>query len=181
MKILFISDIHGITDNLKYIDELDKKEKFDKIVVLGDLYHSGPTFDICKKVDSNAVLKFLMNYSDRIIGTRGNCDSDVDIKATDFPISDNLSLICVDGLDIYCTHGNIYNKEKNSKFNREGILIYGHEHYPYILKKDKMVYINTGSISLPRNNSKASFVIYNNKTFTIYSIDNDIIDKIKLD
>lgn len=180
MKILFFSDIHGITDNLKVLEELDNKEHFDKIVCLGDLYYQGPTYHNSYNISSSAVLEFLMKYEDRLIVLRGNCDSDVDIKASDFPICTSLALINTDNLDIYLTHGNEYSMSKNRKFNKKGILVYGHEHVPYIEKTDNMIYINTGSISLPRNNSKASYLIYENKCFTLYSIDNEIIDSINV-
>ncbi|MBP3766563.1 MAG: phosphodiesterase [Bacilli bacterium] len=180
MKILFFSDIHGITNNLKVLEELDNKEHFDKIVCLGDLYYSGPTFDNSLKLNSKDVLDFLMKYIDRLIVLKGNCDSDVDIKASDFPICSNLALINTDNLDIYLTHGNEYSMSKNRKFNRKGILVYGHEHIPYIRQNNDMIYICVGSISLPRGESKASYMIYNNKTFTLYSIDNKVIDEVVL-
>ncbi|MEG1009440.1 MAG: metallophosphoesterase, partial [Clostridia bacterium] len=86
MKILFFSDIHGISDNLSYIKQIDENEKFDKIVVLGDLYYPGPIFDNSKQIKSKEVKDFLMGYQERLICMKGNCDSDVDIKASDFPI-----------------------------------------------------------------------------------------------
>ena len=181
MKFLFISDIHGITENLDYIRGLDKKEKFDKVIVLGDLYHASSIYNHMFEINSLKVKEFLMSFSDKIICLRGNCDSDVDIKTTDFPISSNLALICVDGLDIYLTHGNEYNKDRNYKFNRKGILVYGHEHFPCIEKIDDMIYICVGSLSLPRYGSKPSYMIYENKNFIIYSVDGEVIDKIKVD
>lgn len=180
MKILFISDIHGITMNLDYIRNLDDKERFDKIVVLGDLYYAGPSYSQMFKIDSVGVSKFLASFSDRIICMRGNCDSDVDIKVTDFPICNDLSLIMVDDINIYLTHGNKYNKFNSHKFNNS-ILVYGHEHVPYIEKLSDMVYICVGSISLPRNNSKPSYMIYENKKFVIYSIDGCVVDEISID
>ncbi|MDD3340575.1 MAG: phosphodiesterase [Bacilli bacterium] len=180
MKILFLSDVHGITENLDYIRKVEEKENFDKIVVLGDLYYTGPTFPNHKKIESNSVLDFLSTYKEKIIGVRGNCDSDVDIKNSDFPIADSYTLLCVDGLDIYCTHGHLYNKENHKKFNKNGILIYGHEHIPYIIKED-MIYICVGSISLPRNNSKASYAVYEDKIFTIFSTNGDVIDQIHVE
>ncbi len=180
MKILFVSDIHGITDNLKIIEKKIQKENIDKLVCLGDLYYAGPSYNDKHQVDSSGVLRFLMNYHDKLICMMGNCDSSVDIKASDFPINSGISLIHIDGIDIYITHGNEYNYEKNRKLNRKGVLVYGHEHIPYIKKKESMVYINVGSISLPRNNNKASYAIYDNKKITIYDIDNNIIDSINL-
>ena len=180
MKILFISDIHGIAINMKKIEKVIESEKIDKLVVLGDLYYAGPTYNKKIEVNSMYVKDILTKYSDKIICLRGNCDSDVDIKASDFPICNNLSLICVDGLDIYLTHGNEYNIEKNRKFNRKGILVYGHEHIPYIKKDKEMIYINVGSISLPKDDNKPTYMIYDNKKFTIYDIENNKLDCINL-
>ena len=110
---------------------------------------------------------------------RGNCDSDVDIKVSDFPICNNLSMLCIDDINIYITHGNEFNNKKYNKFNN-CVLVYGHEHIPYIDKRDSMTYICVGSISLPRNNSNPSYMIYQNRMFTIYDIEENIIDSITI-
>ncbi|MGN1000744.1 MAG: phosphodiesterase [Bacilli bacterium] len=180
MKVLFISDIHGITDNLKIIEKKIKEENVDKLVCLGDLYYTGPTYEENNKINSKGVFEFLMKHNDILICMMGNCDSKVDIKASDFPISSGVSLINTDGLDIYITHGNEYNFEKNRKFNRKGILVYGHEHIPYIKKNEDMIYVNVGSISLPRNNNNPTYAIYDNKNITIYDINDNKIDSIDL-
>ena len=41
---VFISDIHGINKNLNLIESKIVNENIDKLVVLGDLYYSGPTY-----------------------------------------------------------------------------------------------------------------------------------------
>lgn len=179
MKILFISDIHGITENLELIDKKIKKMKIDKLVCLGDLYYAGPTYNDKYVLDSKKVHEFLTKYSDMLICMKGNCDSSVDIKASDFPISDGVSLINTDNIDIYITHGNEYSYEKNRKFNRKGILIYGHEHIPYIKKDKNMIYINSGSISLPKN-GVATYLVYDNRQFVIYDINDNIVDSIEV-
>ena len=61
------------------------------------------------------------------------------------------------------------------------ILIYGHEHIPYIKEKDGKVFINVGSISLPRQNNNPTYAIYNNKEVIIYDIYDNIVDSIKID
>lgn len=180
MKVLFISDIHGITNNLGYIRTLDSKENFDKVVVLGDLYYAGPMYDNKFEVDSLKVKDFLMNFKGRLICMRGNCDSDVDVKSSLFPICSNLSLLYVDGLDIYLSHGDEYSKYKNRKFDRKGVLVYGHEHIPYIEEIDGMIYICVGSISLPRGGSEPSYMIYEDRKFTIYSINGEVTQFIEV-
>lgn len=172
MKILFFSDIHGKLDNLKYIDELERTNNFDKIVVLGDLcsyssYH-----------DSIDVINFLNKYLNKLIITRGNCDSEFVMKLINVSTPDTVELK-VDDLNLYLTHGHLYNYSKNYKYHN-GILIYGHEHIPYIKCENDMVYICVGSISLPRGNSKPSYLIYDNHKFTLYDIDKKIIDEIEV-
>lgn len=180
MKILFVSDIHGIATNLNVIEEIIENQQIDKLVCLGDLYYAGPTYSKEFEIKSIKVHEFLTKYQDILICMKGNCDSSVDIKSSDFPISDGISVICVDGLDIYITHGNEYSYEKDQKFKRKGILIYGHEHIPFIKEKNDMIYINTGSISLPKNDI-ATYVIYENREFIIFDINKKIVDRIKID
>ena len=178
MKILFVSDIHGITDNLEIIDKKIKELKIDKLVCLGDIYYAGPSYSYKYSINSSKVLEFLTKYKDILICMRGNCDSDVDIKASDFPICEGISLINTDDINIYLTHGNIYNLEKNNKVNN-GVLIYGHYHIPYIKKENNVIYICVGSISLPKENNP-TYALYENKKITIYDIYDNIIDEISL-
>lgn len=180
MKILFFSDIHGITNNLSIIEEKMVSENIDKLVCLGDLYYAGPNYDNMYRNNSKGVFDFLMKYRKKLICMMGNCDSYVDVKASDFPINNGISLINVDGFDIYITHGHEYNFEKREKFNHKGVLVYGHKHVPYIKKNEDMIYVCVGSISLPRDGSLSSYAIYDNSIITIYDIDGNIIDSVKL-
>lgn len=168
MKILFISDIHGIYDNIPLIDKELIEDKIDKLVVLGDLYLGGN--------DRNLIDDFLLKYKDKLICMKGNCDTLSDVYKARFLMIPDISLIAVDGLSIYITHGDKYNIYNNDKIDK-GVLVYGHEHYPYIEKEDNMVYINVGSISKPRNGSNASYMIYENHLFTIYDIYGNVLYK----
>jgi len=162
MKLLFFSDIHGITTNLNKIEEVINKLNPDYIIVLGDLYGSD--------IDSNNyVYNFLMKYKDKLILTLGNCD------AYDNIFIENM-LFNLDGVNLFLSHGNIYNYDRNSKIDGCNILIYGHNHIPYIRKKDDTIYICVGSISLPRNEIGATYMVYDNK-FIIYDINDNVIDE----
>lgn len=55
MKILFISDIHGITKNLDKVRRLIEKNNFDKIVNLGVMYYCGLSIRGMLEVDPNTV------------------------------------------------------------------------------------------------------------------------------
>ena len=86
MKILFISDIHGIAINLNVIENKIKEKEIDILVCLGDLYYAGPSYDNKYKINSKNVFEFLTEHQDKLICMMGNCDSSVDIKSSDFPI-----------------------------------------------------------------------------------------------
>ncbi len=175
MKILFISDIHGISKNLDLLKKVIEENEFAKIVNLGDIYHCGLSVRGFLEVNPNAVKDFLTNYKDKLITVRGNCDSDVDVKVSEFPICSELTLIDVDGINIYCTHGNIYNNVNNLIFNDCDVLIYGHFHIPYIEKKDNITYACVGSISLPRDENGPTYAVYENRKITIYSLLNNSV------
>lgn len=165
MKILFISDIHGIDKNLKIIDDVIEEEKIQKLVVLGDLY--------CGGVDKS-IENFMLKHKDILICMKGNCDRESICYSSPFLIIKDLSVIATDNIDIYITHGDRYNRYSDLKV-KDGILVYGHEHIPYIIQDDNMIYICVGSISIPRGESMPSYMIYDNKKFTIYDVDKNIL------
>lgn len=173
MKLMFISDIHGIKTNLEKVKEKFKELNCDKLVVLGDLYYIGPRNKMIEGYDIKAVESFLESMKDKLICMRGNCDSEVDLMISNFPIMNDLSLIMTENHDLYITHGHIYNESNWMKEN--SILIYGHFHIPFIKKIETNYYINPGSISLPKEGYKASYLIYDENKITIYDIDDNII------
>ena len=180
MKIMFISDIHGIKTNLKLIKKKYDKFECEKLVVLGDLYYHDYNYRY-PDTDNDYIFDFLKSFGDDLICMKGNCDTELDIKLSSFTFLRDLSLLYVDGLNIYITHGDKYSERncQNLK-NLKGIFVYGHEHRPYIYEQGKFVYINTGSISLPRGTEKASYTIYDNRKFTIYDVEGKIINSISI-
>jgi len=175
MTILFLSDIHGIKKNLPIVKKKIEEYKCDKIVVLGDLYYIGPRNKMEEEYDIEFVKDFLESYKDRLICIRGNCDSEVDKEYSPFPIVDNLGLIEDNGLEIYLTHGHIYNETNWNKAN--SILVFGHYHTPFILEQENNLFINPGSISLPKDNHYPSYLLYQDGHFEIRDIEDNIIDE----
>ena len=173
MKLMFISDIHGISTNLSKIKEIFQKNHCDKLVVLGDLYYIGPRNQKIEGYNIKEVEEFLESLQDKLVCMRGNCDSDVDIMVSNFPIIENLSLIMMENRDIYITHGHIYNETNWQKEN--SILVYGHFHTPFIKRVETNYYINPGSISLPRKTYPPTYLILTEEKATIYDIDENII------
>ncbi len=178
MRILFISDIHGIKTNLEIIRKRFEKLKCDKLIVLGDLFYIGTKNYRKEEYDIEYVKDFLNSYKDKIICVKGNCDSDVDTKMCDFPIINTLGVISTIKEDIFITHGNIYNMSNWKKTH--SILIYGHLHTPFIKKIESNIYINPGSISLPRDGNNPTYLYYNEEEFIIYDIYDNIVEKLAI-
>lgn len=175
MKVLFISDIHGIKTNLPKVKERFETLGCDKLVVLGDLFYIGPRNKMIEGYDIEAVKEFLNSFKDKIICIRGNCDSEVDKMVCEFPIVDTLGVIATIKEDLYLTHGHIYNE---SNWNQEySTLIYGHFHIPFIKNIETNTYINPGSISLPKEGNPPTYLYYDEEAFTIYDINDNIIAK----
>ena len=66
IRILIISDIHGSAYYAKQIPEIFRKEKADKIILLGDLYYHGPRNPLPRDYDPMEVAKIL-NYRNKNI------------------------------------------------------------------------------------------------------------------
>lgn len=173
MKLLFISDIHGIKTNLEKIKERFNELECDKLVVLGDLFYIGPRNEMKEDYDIAYVKDFLNSFKDKIICIKGNCDSEVDTLVCEFPIIKDLGIISTINEDIYLTHGHIYNESNWQGTN--STLVYGHLHIPFIKEIETNTYINPGSISLPKGGFPPTYLFYNENEFTIFDINDNII------
>lgn len=175
MRLLILSDIHGYSENIVVLENKIDIDSFDNIILLGDIFSDYHT----TIEDRKNIIDFMNTYKDKLIVVRGNCDTDKDVN--DIPVDvDDIKCLKIDNIDFYFTHGNKYRYLKNDTFT-DGVLVYGHEHIPYIKKDIDMIYINTGSISLPRNELGKSFAIYEDKRITLYGLnDLNIIDFLNL-
>lgn len=175
MRIIFISDIHGIKTNLDKIKEQFLKLNCDKLVVLGDIYYSYHGSIMNEDYDPEYINNFLESFKEKLICIRGNCDSEIDIETSKFPIEKNLKKITTIKEDLYITHGHIYNESNWDKTN--SILIYGHLHIPFIKEIETNIYINPGSISLPRTAVGPTYLFYDEDEFIIYDMEGNVIAK----
>ena len=176
MKLLIISDIHGDFECAKAAIEIFKKEKCDKLVILGDILYHGPRNDLPPAYAPKSVINLLNGYKEQILAVRGNCDTEVDQMVLEFPIMADYAIMYVDGLTIFATHGHKFNRQTTPPLCDGDILLYGHTH---VLKCEKFgnnnIYINPGSISIPKENNPKTYLIYEEKTFTVKDFDGNVI------
>ncbi len=180
MKLLVISDIHGSLFYLKKILNIFEKNNYDKILILGDELYHGPRNPLPKEYNPKEAAELLNRYKNKIIAVRGNCDSEVDQMVLDFPITADYNMILWENKKIFMTHGHIYNIDNSLPLENGDILIYGHFHIPMIQRKEGKIFLNPGSISLPKGESLNSFGVFENGNFYIKDMEENILMETKL-
>ena len=181
MKLLFASDIHGDLDSAVTLINVLKNEKPEKLILLGDILYHGPRNDLPGSYNPKAVISLLNDYKDMIIAVRGNCDAEVDQMVLDFPIMADFRYVEADGIRVFATHGHHYNEDTPPKMSHGEILVHGHTHIPKCNKfGDENYCLNPGSVSIPKGGFPKSYMLYENRTFIIKSIEGDTIFTLSL-
>ena len=180
MKLLFASDLHGSMFYCNALLNIIEKENPDKIILLGDILYHGPRNPLPKDYNPQKVFEALNTLKNKIICVRGNCDSEVDQMVLDFPIMADYSILNIDNINLFLTHGHIYNKENMPNIEDKDILIHGHTHVNTIEKLEKATYINPGSISMPKEEQENSYMVYENKKFIIKNLEGKELKSLNL-
>ena len=176
MKLMFASDIHGDYECALATLEKYKEEKADQLILLGDLLYHGPRNDLPKGYAPKKVIALLNENKNHLVCVRGNCDTEVDQMVLEFPILADYMLIFEQGRRFFITHGHHYNTTTPPLLSSGDILIHGHTHVltatPF---GDGLVYLNPGSVSLPKENNPPSYMIYEDGNFTVKDFDGNEI------
>ena len=178
MKLLVISDIHGSSYYANKILDIVNKENPDKIVLLGDLYYHGPRNPLPNDYAPMKVADILNSLKEKLLVVKGNCDAEVDEMISNFKFEDNI-LLDANGKKIFFTHGHKYNINKlpNEEFD---IMFYGHFHICFIKQQDGKIFVNPGSISLPKENTLNSYATIDSDKTYIQDINGNILEELKL-
>jgi putative phosphoesterase len=147
MKVLIMSDSHGLTDEIVDIKNRHKDE-------VNLMFHCGDS-------ELSAQSSELKSFQ----GVKGNCDFE-----SNFP---NERIEDVNGVSLYLTHGHLYNVKStlmNLKYRalelNAKIACYGHSHIAGAELIDGILFINPGSIRLP--------VLRRQKTYAILEVEGNI-------
>ncbi len=175
MRVLVVSDIHGSSIYADKLKEIIKKEKPEKIIVLGDLYYHGPRNPLTDGYDPMKVTKLLNSLKDKLEVVRGNCDAEVDQMVSEFDIKEHI-LEKINGKNMFFSHGHKYNID-NLPPDDFDIMFYGHFHTCFIKKYDNQLFVNPGSISLPKENTPHSYAMIEEKDIVIKDVDGKVIEE----
>ena len=165
MKIFIASDIHGSAYWCEKMLEAYKSENADRLLLLGDILYHGPRNDLPRDYAPKKVIEMLSAYKNEILCVRGNCDTEVDQMVLNFPILADYAYLCEGNVTVFATHGHNFNEEKLPPLKKGDILLHGHTHIPACIEHEEYTYINPGSVSIPKENSPHSYMIFENSTF----------------
>ncbi len=166
MKIMIASDIHGSAYYCEKMISAYKEEKAHRLLLLGDLLYHGPRNDLPKDYAPKKVIEMLNALKDDIFCVRGNCEAEVDQMVLDFPVLATYALIPAGDNVIFATHGHEFNEKNTPPLKRGDVLLNGHTHIPKCVRHEDYTYINPGSVSIPKEGSCHSYMIYEDGVFT---------------
>ena len=171
MKWMIASDIHGSAYYLEKLMGAWEGEKPDKLLLLGDLLYHGPRNDLPKGYDPKQVISMLNGLKQEILCVRGNCDAQVDQMVLEFPIMADYAVLSLERKMIFATHGHLYSQKNPPMLKAGDILLCGHTHVPACRKEEGYFYLNPGSVSIPKEGSEHSYMIWEGKDFTWKSLE----------
>ncbi len=165
MKFIIASDIHGSAYWCQKLLDRYAEEKADRLLLLGDILYHGPRNDLPQGYAPKEVIAMLNPLKDKLLCVRGNCDTEVDQMVLDFPILADYAIIPLTDRLIYATHGHVYNSSNLPPVCQKDILLHGHTHVPVCRKNPDHVYINPGSVSIPKESSPHSYILFDGEKF----------------
>ena len=180
MKLMFASDIHGSAYYCEKMLECYRREQAERLWILGDILYHGPRNDLPEEYAPKKVIAMLNEIKEEICAVRGNCDTEVDQMVLEFPILADYSLLAVDGLRLYATHGHVYNEQHMLPLMPGDILIHGHTNIYEAKKSGEHVILNPGSVSIPKGGNPPTYAILEDGVFSIKDLDGQVLKEIEL-
>ena len=173
MKWMIASDIHGSAYYCRELLAAFEREGASKLLLLGDILYHGPRNDLPREYAPKQVIEMLNGIKQKLLCVRGNCDTEVDQMVLNFPVLADYAILAVGERMIYATHGHVYNEQKLPPLGKGDVLLHGHTHVPKCVEHEEYLYINPGSVSIPKENSPHSYLIFEEGKLTWKNLDGE--------
>ena len=159
MRLMIASDIHGSAKWCERLLEAWKRERPERLVLLGDLLYHGPRNDLPEGYAPKEVIAMLNEIAPHLLCVRGNCEAEVDQMVLSFPVMADYCVLLVGGHTVYATHGHVYSEDNPPPLLPGDILLCGHTHIPCCHRHEDFIYVNPGSVSIPKQNTPHSYIM----------------------
>lgn len=180
MRIMIASDIHGSEYYCSQLLEAYAREEADRMLLLGDILYHGPRNDLPRDYAPKKVIAMLNAMKEDIYCVRGNCEAEVDQMVLEFPVLADYALIPAGDKMVYATHGHVYNEKNLPPLHKGDVLLNGHTHVPKCVEHEDYVYMNPGSVSIPKEDSHHGYMILEGDKFTWKDLAGNIINEYNL-
>ena len=148
MKIGLISDTHGDYGSFNTAFENILRD-VDIIIHAGDILNHGPRNVIPSGYAPEKLAYVINKLPVDILFVKGNCDSDVDQMLINYLIGSPYLYLIIEGFKTIVNHGN--KKIDKKYFKNIDFYISGHTHIYNVEHIDSTIFINPGSLSIPKN------------------------------
>lgn len=175
MKWFIASDLHGSAAYCEQMLAAYAREGADRLVLLGDILYHGPRNDLPEGYAPKAVIAALNPLKEQILCVRGNCDTEVDQMVLEFPILADYAVLADGGLTVYLTHGHKFGEQNPPPMPKGSVLLCGHTHIPAWNAHEDFIYVNPGSVSIPKNGSHHGYMLLENGVFTWKDLEGNTI------
>ena len=175
MKLLIASDIHGDILATRRLFEAFDREKADKLLLLGDLLYHGPRNDLPAHYAPKEVIEVLNGRKDVLYCVRGNCEAEVDSMVLQFPVRADYALLVLEGRTLFATHGHLYEKS-TLPLTKGDCYVQGHTHIPMKEEDNGILYLNPGSVALPKGGAPATYMVFESNDFFLKTLDGEIYE-----
>lgn len=171
MRYFIASDLHGSLYYAKLLWEAYEREKADKMIFLGDMLYHGPRNDLPRDYQPKAVISLMNDRKEEMLCVRGNCEADVDQMVLQFPVMAEYAIFTQPNKAggesmIFATHGHVFNEGNVPMLKKGDVLLHGHTHVSVCREHEDYIYMNPGSLSIPKEGTAHGYMIMENGLFT---------------
>ena len=139
-----------------------------------------PRNDLPREYAPKEVIPLLNGVKEKLLCIRGNCDAEVDQMVLEFPILADYALLELEGRTVYLSHGHIYHEGNLPPLMPGDAFLYGHTHVPRAEEKDGVVFLNPGSVSLPKEGNPPTYGILEHGCFSVRTFEGAALRKLRL-
>ena len=181
MKWMIASDIHGSAAYCKELLSAFDREGADRMLLLGDILYHGPRNDLPGGYAPKEVIALLNERRDSILCVRGNCDTEVDQMVLEFPILADYAILTEKEKMIFATHGHRFNEKTLPPLRKGDILLNGHTHVCACREHENYIYMNPGSVSIPKENTPRAYMILDDGVFIWKTLGGEIFKTYRIE
>jgi putative phosphoesterase len=172
MRIGIISDTHGSLSCWQKVMSTIFQD-VDLIIHAGDLLYHGPRNPLPEDYQPRALAEAVNNLAVPLVIVRGNCDAEVDQMMIHWPLQSPYAFIQIENLRILVNHGHtlsLNEREAQAQKYKVHLFVFGHTHIPLLEKREGVIYLNPGSLSLPKDNWEPTVALLENGVVHLISV-----------